>query len=50
MNVKFHAHASFRLDGNGLSVVTDPYTPSIAGFGPIGEVTGSQADRPPLRR
>ena len=37
MKIKFYAHASFRLEGDGLSVVTDPYTPSISGFDPIEE-------------
>ncbi|MDU8946416.1 MBL fold metallo-hydrolase [Ovoidimarina sediminis] len=37
MKIKFYAHASFRLEGDGLSVVTDPYTPSISKFDPIGE-------------
>jgi L-ascorbate metabolism protein UlaG (beta-lactamase superfamily) len=27
MKIKFYAHASFRLEGDGLVVVTDPYTP-----------------------
>lgn len=33
MKLKFYAHASFRLEEEGFSVVTDPYTPSLAGFG-----------------
>lgn len=37
MKIKFYAHASFRLEGDGLSVVTDPYTPSLAKFDPINE-------------
>lgn len=37
MKIKFYAHASFRLEGDGLSVVTDPYTPARAGFDPIAE-------------
>lgn len=37
MKIRFYAHASFRLEGDGLSVVTDPYTPSISGFDPIAE-------------
>ena len=37
MKLKFYAHASFRLEEEGLSVVTDPYTPSLAGFDPISE-------------
>lgn len=37
MKIKFYAHASFRLEGNGLSVVTDPYLPSRSRFDPIDE-------------
>jgi L-ascorbate metabolism protein UlaG (beta-lactamase superfamily) len=39
MKVKFYAHACFRVEGDGLSVVTDPYTPGPGGsqFDPIGE-------------
>lgn len=35
MKIKFYAHASFRLEGSGISVVTDPYTPALSGFDPI---------------
>lgn len=37
MKIKFYAHASFRLEGDGLSVITDPYTPAKARFDPIDE-------------
>ena len=39
MKIKFYAHASFRLEGDGLAVITDPYTPGPAasGFDPIDE-------------
>ena len=37
MKIKFYAHACFRLEHNGLSLITDPYTPSIAQFEPVGE-------------
>lgn len=39
MKITFYAHASFRLEGSGLTVVTDPYTPGPggAGFDPINE-------------
>lgn len=40
MKITFYAHASFRLEADGLSVITDPYTPGPkpgSGFGPIGE-------------
>jgi L-ascorbate metabolism protein UlaG (beta-lactamase superfamily) len=37
MKIRFYAHASFRLEGGGLTVVTDPYTPARSGFAPINE-------------
>ncbi|MEW6635444.1 MAG: MBL fold metallo-hydrolase [Actinomycetota bacterium] len=39
MKIKFYAHASFRLEADGLAIVTDPYTPGPegSGFDPIGE-------------
>lgn len=39
LTITFYAHASFRLVGDGLAVVTDPYTPGPtgAGFAPIDE-------------
>ena len=39
MKIAFYAHASFRLEADGLSVVTDPYTPGPDGsnFDPINE-------------
>ena len=37
MKITFYAHASFRLEGDGLTVVTDPFTPSISHFDPINE-------------
>jgi L-ascorbate metabolism protein UlaG (beta-lactamase superfamily) len=39
LTVTFYAHASFRLSGDGLVVVTDPYAPGPAGagFAPIDE-------------
>ncbi|MDP9478249.1 MAG: MBL fold metallo-hydrolase [Actinomycetota bacterium] len=40
MKITFYAHASFRLEADGLSVVTDPYTPGPkpgSGFDPIDE-------------
>lgn len=40
LTIQFYAHASFRLTGDGMSVVTDPYTPGPggAGFDPINEL------------
>jgi L-ascorbate metabolism protein UlaG (beta-lactamase superfamily) len=37
MKITFYAHASFRLESDGLVVVTDPYTPGRSGFSPIEE-------------
>ena len=39
MRIKFYAHASFRLEADGLALVTDPYTPGpgASGFDPIDE-------------
>ena len=37
MKITFYAHASFRLEGDGLTVVTDPFTPAISHFDPINE-------------
>jgi len=37
MKMTFYAHASFRLEAPGVSVVTDPYTPKASGFEPIDE-------------
>lgn len=39
MKITFYAHASFRLEADGLSVVTDPYTPGPenSNFDPINE-------------
>ena len=32
MRVTWYGHACFRLEGSGVSVVTDPYTPELAGL------------------
>ena len=39
MKIKFYAHASFRLEADGLAIITDPYTPGPqnSGFDPIDE-------------
>lgn len=37
MRIKFYAHASFRLEGDGLAVVNDPYNPARSKFDPIDE-------------
>lgn len=37
MKITFYAHASFRLEADGLAIITDPYQPGRSGFGPIEE-------------
>lgn len=39
MQIHFYAHASFRIEDDGLAVVTDPYTPgpAVSNFAPINE-------------
>lgn len=39
MKITFYAHASFRLEADGIALVTDPYTPAPgnSGFDPIDE-------------
>ncbi|MEE2753187.1 MAG: MBL fold metallo-hydrolase [Candidatus Latescibacterota bacterium] len=37
MKIKWYAHAAFRLEGEGLGIVVDPYTPEKSGFAPIEE-------------
>jgi L-ascorbate metabolism protein UlaG (beta-lactamase superfamily) len=39
VKIRFYAHASYRLEADGLAVITDPYTPgpNNSGFDPIGE-------------
>jgi L-ascorbate metabolism protein UlaG (beta-lactamase superfamily) len=39
VKIRFYAHASFRLEAEGLAVITDPYTPGPqnSGFDPIDE-------------
>jgi len=37
VRIKFYAHASFRLEGDGLAVITDPYRPEVAKYEPIAE-------------
>ncbi|WP_419898945.1 MBL fold metallo-hydrolase [Roseomonas sp. USHLN139] len=37
MKISFYAHASFRLEADGLALITDPYTPARSGFAPIDE-------------
>jgi L-ascorbate metabolism protein UlaG (beta-lactamase superfamily) len=37
VRVTWYGHACFRLEGGGLAVVTDPYTPGPAGLQPVAE-------------
>lgn len=35
--ITWYGHACFRLDAGGVSIVTDPYTPELAGLEPLAE-------------
>jgi L-ascorbate metabolism protein UlaG (beta-lactamase superfamily) len=35
MKVTWYGHACFRLEANGISLITDPYTPERAGLEPV---------------
>ena len=37
MELTWYGHACFRLEGAGTSIVTDPYTPELAGLGALTE-------------
>ena len=37
MNIKWYAHACLRIEGDGVSIITDPYTPHKSGFATITE-------------
>ena len=37
MKIKWYGHACFRIEGDGVSIVTDPYTPEVAGLDPMEE-------------
>jgi L-ascorbate metabolism protein UlaG (beta-lactamase superfamily) len=39
MKIKWYGHACFRIVGDGISVVTDPYTPEVAGLDPVDELS-----------
>jgi L-ascorbate metabolism protein UlaG (beta-lactamase superfamily) len=32
MKIKWYGHACFRIEGEDIVVVTDPYTPEVAGL------------------
>jgi L-ascorbate metabolism protein UlaG (beta-lactamase superfamily) len=37
MRITWYGHACFRLEGDGVAIVTDPYTPQSAGLGSVTE-------------
>jgi len=37
VKIKWHGHACFRLEGDGTSIVTDPYEPEASGLDPVRE-------------
>jgi L-ascorbate metabolism protein UlaG (beta-lactamase superfamily) len=37
MKIKWYGHACFRIEGYGINIVTDPYTPEVAGLDPVDE-------------
>ena len=37
MKIKWYAHACLRIEGEGVSIITDPYTPHESGFATISE-------------
>src|SRR5262245_29193644 len=51
MKLKWYGHASFQVvSSDGLRIVTDPYTPELAGFRPIEDeadivITSSDNDK-----
>ena len=50
MKIKWYGHACFRIEGDDIRIVTDPYTPAVAGLDPMDEpadvvVMSSATDR-----
>ena len=50
MKIKWYGHACFRIEGDSIAIVSDPYTPEIAGLNPVDEpadvvVMSSATDR-----
>lgn len=39
MKAKWYGHACFRIEGDGISIVTDPYIPEEAGPDPVEELS-----------
>lgn len=37
MKIKWYAHACLRIEGDGVSIITDPYTPHKSGFAAVTE-------------
>ncbi len=37
MKIKWYAHACLRIEGDGISIITDPYTPEKSGFAQVTE-------------
>ncbi len=37
MKIKWYGHACFRIEGDDIVIVTDPYTPEVAGLDPMDE-------------
>jgi L-ascorbate metabolism protein UlaG (beta-lactamase superfamily) len=50
MKIKCYGYACFRIEGGGVSIITDPYTPEVAGLDPASEpadlvIMSSSTDR-----
>ena len=50
MKIKWYGHACFRIEGDNIVIVSDPYTPEVAGLNPVDEpadvvVMSSATDR-----
>ena len=37
MKIKWYGHACFRIEGDNIVIVSDPYTPEVAGLNPVDE-------------
>ena len=37
MKIRWYGHACFRIEGDSVAIVTDPYTPEVAGLDPVEE-------------
>jgi hypothetical protein len=35
MKIEWYGHACFQIEGDRVSIVTDPYTPEVAGLDPV---------------